>query len=183
MWYPATVTVAASSEPVTLAQARTQCRVDAGDGYFDDDINRLIAAARAYVEKRTNSRLYTQTVAILCDSFADMARLPEGPVQSISSVTYIDTDGDEQTLSTSVYELRADGLEAAIVLKYNQVWPSIQLGSRITVTAVVGYASVPDDVLHSVLLLIADWFRNKEVRADAEWSVIDSLLVNHRRGI
>lgn len=183
MWYPATITVAASSEPVSLAQARTQCRIDSSQTEFDDDLNRFIASARAHVEKRLNSRLATQTVTLLCDGFEDFARLPEGPVQSITSIAYVDTAGDSQTLATSVYEARIEGIEAAIVLKYGQTWPSIRLGSRITVTAVVGYASLPADIQHALLLFISRSFQSREPIPDDDWSTLDSLLCNHIRGI
>ncbi len=112
------------------------------------------AAARSHVEAYCGTRLASQTVSIKCDGFSDFVRLSESPVQSVSSVSYVDASGATQTLSADVYELRSDGLEAAIVLKYGQAWPSIRQGSRITVTVVVGYAAVPPAIVHAMLLRI-----------------------------
>lgn len=187
MWYPPTVTSAAASEPVTSDQVKAQCRID--DTASDTLITRLIGAARAAVESRCGIRLITQTLAIKCDQFGDLCRIPVGPVQSVSSVQYVDSNGATQTLATSVYELRAEGLDAAIVLKYGQSWPSIQLGSRVVVTVVVGYSTVPPELVQAVLLLIGGWFENREESVIGvtvfnlpDSMAVDSLLINHRMG-
>ena len=187
MWYPPTVTIAAASEPVTSAQVKTQCRIDDADS--DDLITRFIAAARATVESRCGIRLITQTLAIKCDQFRDLCHLPFGPVQSITSIQYVDANGDTQTLATSVWELRADGLDAAVVLENGQSWPSIQTGSRVVVTVIVGFSTVPADLIQAILLLIAGWFENREevvmgvAVANLPESVgVQSILANHRLG-
>lgn len=187
MWYPASITVAAAAEPVLWADADAQLRLD-GATTEQGLVERMIATAREHVEDYTGTRLASQTVAVKCGSFADMARLPEAPVTSVTSIVYVDTAGATQTLSTDVYELRADGIEAAIVRKYNQVWPAIRPGSRITLTAVVGYATAPQSVRQAILLLVGAWFENREQTvigvsvADLPQSVaVDALLVNHRR--
>lgn len=188
MWHPALITTPAVAEPVTLEQAKAQSRVV----FTNDDtlINRLIAAARSHVEAYCGTRLASQTVSIKCDGFSDFARLSESPVQSVSSVSYVDSAGATQTLSTDVYELRSDGLEAAIVLKYGQAWPSIRQGSRITVAAVVGYAAVPPAIAHAMLLLIGAWYESREesvigiITSSLPASVsFDALLSNFRRGV
>lgn len=186
MWYPAAITVAAGAEPVSLAQARTQCGITADDTYFDPRLTINIAAARSHCEKRNGVRYASQTVAIKCDGFADFTWLPEAPVTSIASITYVDTAGAAQTLSTDVYELRADGYEASIALKFGQTWPAIQAGSRVTVTAVVGFAAAPGDVLLAMLQLISHWFEHSDavnignIVQEIPHSV-DALLCNHRR--
>lgn len=179
MWYPATVTVAAASEPVSAVEVKAQTEID----FTDDDplITLLIAGARAFAEKYCGSRFVTQTVVVKCDGFCDFERFAEAPVQSVASIFYLDTAGTTQTLAASVYELRADVLDVSIVLKYGQVWPAIQPGSRITVTAIVGYATVPDDVKRALLLYIAGGYADRENDKAGDWTAFDSLLCNHRR--
>lgn len=179
MWYPTTIADPAV-EPVTSAQAKMQLRIEAADTDFDTELTRLIAVARAHVEAYCGARFASREATMLCDSFADLARLPEAPVSAVTSIAYVDADGASQTLAASVYELRGDGLEAAIVLKYGQAWPSIRPGSRITVTATVG-AAPADDVLHAMLLHIADMFHRRETEARAGFTTADALLCNHRR--
>lgn len=185
MWYPETVTVAPASEPVTLTEVKQQCRID--DSASDTYLDRLIKAARAFVEAQCGTRLVTQTVAVKCDGFYDFRHLSFGPVASISSISYVDANGITQTLAAGVYEARIDGLNAAIVLKYGQVWPAIQIGSRITVTAIVGYPVIPEDIIQAMMLLIGAWFENREetvvgvqVFGLPASVAVNALLINHR---
>lgn len=160
MWYPLTVTVAPAAEPVTVAEAKAQCRIDGSDE--DAQIGALIAAAREYVESYTGTALVTRTVTVKCDHFADFKMVPALPLRSVSSIAYVDEAGATHTLSADVYEVRSDGLEASIVLKPEKAWPTIQKGSRITVTASIGYSPVPPSVKHAILLILGDWYRSRE---------------------
>lgn len=178
MWYPPTITVAAASEPVSEAEARAHCRVDSGD--MATEIPIYIASARAYVEAYTGTPIVNRTVTVKCDSFSDLASFEIAPVASITSISYVDVAGSAQTLSAGVYEFRTDKLEAGIVLKYGQSWPSIQTGSRITVTAVVGYTAVPADIKHAILLIVGQSVDQREpVKMDGA-TTADLLLANHR---
>jgi uncharacterized phiE125 gp8 family phage protein len=184
MWYPATITTPAAGEPVSDAEAKAHLVV------IDDDdatlVTRLVKAARTHTEKYCGVRLAEQTISVACDRFADMCRFPEAPMKSVTSIKYIDTDGIEQTLPTSVYQPRPDGLEPSISLKYNQSWPATQPKSRITVEAIVGYEAAPEDVKHAMLLLIGHFYANREaVNVGTIVTTVplgfDSLLVNDRR--
>src|SRR5690606_27019629 len=122
-----------------------------------------------------------------CDSFADFARLPHGPLKTVQTIEYVDTAGDAQVVNETVYEARKDGLEPSIALKSSHSWPHIRFGSRITVTAVYG-GTVPDDVKHAILMLVAHWFQTREaiVTGTIATSIpmgVDALLSNHRRGM
>ena len=180
MWYPSTIG-APGTEPVTDAQAKEQCGVGSAETAFNAKITRLITAARSHVEGYTGMRFGSRAATMKCDGFSDFDRLSEAPVTAVASVSYVDSEGATRTLSTDVYELRADGFETAIVLKYGQTWPSIQIGSRITVTATVGYSTAPEAVVHAMLLWIADSFAERESVEAFEFSTLDALLANHRR--
>jgi uncharacterized phiE125 gp8 family phage protein len=186
MWSPASVS-APATEPISAVNAKAHARIDGTDE--DTLVALYIAAARDHVERYCGVRFAERTaVAIKCGSWADFIQLPEAPVASVSGITYIDTEGATQTLSTDVYEVRADGLDCSIVLKYNQVWPSIQLGSRITVTATIGSATVPGAVTAAMLMLFGHLFANREsvsvgagiVAVEMPMAVAD-LLANYRR--
>lgn len=175
MWFPPTVTVAATSEPVTITDVKRHVRaVDFSDD--DDYLTSLIAVARNHVEKYCGVYLATQTIVAKAEDWCDMERLPAYPVQSITSITYVDTNGDAQTLADTVYERR----DAGIVLKYGQVWPPIQPGSLITLTAVVGITDVQPAVKHAILVRLADLYETRESEDDSKWTSFDSLLSNHR---
>ena len=180
MWYAAKITTAPTGEPVSRDEAKRQCGVD----FADDDamLDGLIAAARDHVEAYCNLRLCTQTVEILCDGFTDFSRLPEGPVRSIASIAYTDPAGDARTLAPETYELRVNGLEAAIVPAFGQTWPATRPGSRITVTAVVGYETVPPAIKVALLLKVAESYLQREDAKAEDWTAVDRLLCNYRRG-
>lgn len=179
MWYPSTVTVAPSVEPVTLDQVKQQCLIETTDD--DTLLGRLVKTARAHVEEYCNARFAEQTIASECDSFADFARLSEGPLKSVTSISYVDPAGAEQILDAAVYEARKTGLEPSICVKPGQSWPRIKPGSRITLTAVYG-GSAPDSVQHAMLMFIDDAYHHRDNAQREDWTAIDVLLCNHRRG-
>ena len=168
MWYPAKVTVAPASEPISLAEAKSQCGVSGSDK--DSVLNLLIAASRQFVENYCGIRIVEQTVEVECDGWVDFHRLPIAPLISVSGITYTDTAGDTQTVATSVYLVNTHDLRPSITLKYNQLWPTIQLGSRIKVTAEVGYETVPSDLKSAMLLSVGKHFamsgRDMSVRSE-----------------
>lgn len=180
MWYPSTVSVAPTVEPVALADAQDQCNAPEAD--FKGTLERLIKSARSHAEEYCNVRWAEQTIVSECDSFADFTRLPEGPLKSVTSISYVDPTGATWTLEPSVYDLRKTGLEPSIGLKPGQSWPRILFGSRIALTAVYG-GSVPETVRHAMLLFIADAFHGRENAKQEDWTVLDMLLCNHRRAV
>jgi uncharacterized phiE125 gp8 family phage protein len=192
-WLPTVVTVAPASEPVSLAEARSQCRIDGSDS--DGDLNRYIIAARALTEEYTGTKLVSQTVLMQASRFCDLIDLPVAPIISVSSVKYLDTAGAEQTLDTSVYELVNTGLEPQIRLKINQVWPSVRqcVSDAVRVTAIAGYSTVPESIRAAMLMLIAQWNDERSSISSVRQSVtsdggiptlpntVDALLANYRR--
>jgi uncharacterized phiE125 gp8 family phage protein len=180
MWYPAKTVEPATAEPVTLDGVKRRLRVSFTDE--DADMELMIASARDHAEKYCNVLFAEHTVELRCDCWADLARLPVAPVASVTSIAYVDTDGITTTLPDTEYELLAEALEACIVPTYGKQWPAIQSGSRITVTAVVGYGEAPPAVKHALLLFIADAYEVRENAKVEDWTALDALLCNYRRG-
>jgi uncharacterized phiE125 gp8 family phage protein len=191
-WLPTVVTVSPISEPVSLAEARSQCRIDGTDS--DGDLNRYIIAARTLIEEYTGTKLVSQTVLMQASRFCDLIDLPTAPIISVSSVKYLDTTGVEQTLDTSVYELVNTGLDPQIRLKINQTWPSARpVSDAVRVTATVGYSTVPESLRAAMLMLIAQWNDERSSISSVRQSVtsdggvptlpntVDALLANYRR--
>ena len=185
MWSPALVSTPPAAEVVTIEQARQQARTEV-DTALDAELTRLITVARSFVERYCGIRIGAQTLTINCDSFEDFARLPDGPMVSVTSISYIDTAGATQTLAGSVYQTRFDDLDGAIVLKPSQSWPAIQPGSRITVVCVAGYDTPAPEIVHAMLFIIADWFGSHETMQEGRLAQLpyatEALLTNFRRG-
>lgn len=179
MWYPSRIVEPPSAEPISVEEVKRHCVIESTDD--DDLLPDLIKAARSHVEAYCNARFAEQTIECECDSFADFARLPEGPLKSVTSIRYVDPAGAEQTLSEGVYVERKDGLEPSIGLKSGQSWPTIRPGSRITLTAVYG-GELPASVRVAMLMFIDDVYHQRGNSSREEWTAFDSMLCNHRRG-
>lgn len=180
------VLVTAPSVPLlTLAEAKAQLRVDVTDE--DTLITALVTAANSYLDGYTGvlgRALLQQTWQVDFDSFGDGMRLPVGDVISVTSVTYYDASNVQQTLATSVYELRTDSTGPFIGLKVNQSWPSsYDRDDAVRVTWTAGYGtaatSVPEAIRAAAKLLISSWYDN---RATGDMpAAADALLAPFRR--
>lgn len=159
MWYPATIkSTPAVSEPVTAEAARRQCGLALDDASHDAQLNLLIAAARAQIEKYCGIRLPAQTVIVPCDSFTDLSRVPVAPAQEVVAIHYVDGEGQEQTVDRAVYRLRPDGLRPSIAVVHGKHWPSTQAGSRVEVEMIAGYDILPNDLQAALLLMVGAQF-------------------------
>lgn len=154
-----------SVEPITLADAKEHLRIEHdADNAF---ITTLIIVAREYIEKIAWRALVSQTWETLFCEFpiSDYMVLPKGPLQSVTSVQYIDTLGATQTLDTSVYEVDTKSKCGRVILKHMQGWPSYQLRwNAVTVTYVAGYgtaADVPRTIQHAMKLLISQMYEHR----------------------
>lgn len=162
-----TTTVEPTQEPVTLVDMKAHLRVD---GNEEDDLLRgYVVAARRLAETITKRRFITQTIRVDLDGFPDgEIVIHESPLQSVSSITYTDTSGNSQTLSSSLYQVNARTEPGRIAPAYQQIWPSTRCDdyNAVTVTAVVGYGATPDTVPQgirlAIKLLAANFYENRE---------------------
>ena len=134
-------TIAPTAEPISLAQAKRQLRVDGTDD--DTFIAGLITAARSYVENYCSSQLVVATYQQKLDKFpcGDTISLNYPPLIDVTSITYVDSNGTTQTLATTVYSVLTTEKPGKIKLKYGQSWPSIRSQpDAVTITFRAGYA-------------------------------------------
>jgi uncharacterized phiE125 gp8 family phage protein len=167
----------ASSDPLTLAATRDDHLRSPNGTAEDTYIERLIRVSLRMAERRTRRVLLTQTWQLVMDRFPCGAiELPIAPVQSVTSIAYIDPDGVEQTFGGSPlpYELLNPTLEsnvrACVVLAYDQAWPATRTQrDAVTVTLVAGYpdvgspavADVPEDITQGRLLVIGELYKQR----------------------
>jgi len=155
---------AATVEPVTLDEAKLQCRVDVTDA--DTQISALITAARELAERLVD-RVYAQsTWELWLDAFPDgEIRIAKPPITAIESITYLDDAGDTQTLSSASYTLD-DVMVPNWVFPVSGVsWPSTYDSAnavRVRFTAGAAPADVPAIVKLWILGHVAWWFNEPE---------------------
>jgi len=156
------VITAPTTEPITLAEAKLHLRVN--NSLEDSLITALIIAARQWVENYSMRPLMTQTLQANYDSIIDKEiRLNKFPIQSITSVKYIDLNGNEQTINSSNYTTDLIRPIGRILLENI---PSMKNTlNAFKIRFVAGYTSadlVPKTYRSAMLLLIAHLYENKQ---------------------
>lgn len=143
-----------ATEPVTLAEARLQCKVDSDDDSHDALFGALITAAREFAEHYTGRALASQTLEGALDAFPaeNFIDLPMPPVASVTSVLYTDTAGDEQTFAD--YTLSSYGNARRINLASGVEWPETQeIADAVRIRYVAG-GTAPKAAKAAILLHI-----------------------------
>lgn len=167
---PARLYTAPASEPVTLAEAKAQLRLE--HSYDDTFVTTLLTVARQWVEEYCRRGLVTQTWDLILDGFPDTddtledggTELPFGALASITSVTYYDAANASQTLAASYYAADTTTTPGRIRLKPDQEWPDTYARyDAVTVRYVVGTAaaSVPKPIHQAMLLLISQLYEHR----------------------
>jgi uncharacterized phiE125 gp8 family phage protein len=168
---------------VTLDQAMAQLHIEETDdatllqSYIDTAVNDLDGK-----DGILGRALLTQTWRFTVDDFfcgrewqqrksghhmMPRLRLPLPPLQSVTTVTYVDTTGTTQTLDPSTYRVMTDDTPGYIEPVYGQWWPETQRQREaVQITFVCGYgntaASVPQIIRTHMLLRIAQLYENRE---------------------
>lgn len=163
-------------EPVSLVEAKAHLRV--GLDEEDDLISALIVTAREHVENVTGRQLVTAAKELTLSGFDVrddcLILLPYPPLQSVDTITYIDTGGDEQTLAANKYQVDMTVEPAELLPAWGESWPATrcQFGS-VTIAYTAGYgdaADVPAAIKAAMLLIVGNLYENRE---DA---VIDTIV-------
>lgn len=180
-----------ASEPLALADVKAHLRVDSDDTSQDATINLLMLAARRYAETYTGRSLLTQHWQAIADGFPGwyplvgapwnayapsmtllrheeerVIKLARGPVQSVESITYVDTSGVTQTLDPSTYVFDNSDLVQRIAPVFGAFWPVTQrqmAAVKINFTAGATSATlVPQTILNWMLVRIATAYEHRE---------------------
>ena len=168
-----TLTTAPGVEPMTTAEANAHLKLDTSTDDAIVDFN--IKAAREKAEEMTNRALITQTWTWKLDRFpassAIALRVPRPPLQSITSIAYVDTDGNSQTWSASEYDVTTPGGprpdRGRIMPAYGEVWPTTrEQMEAVTIVFVAGYGAastdIPQALISAMMLHIGSLYEHRE---------------------
>lgn len=174
-----------AQEPVGLEVMKAHDVVD----FPDDDalISGFIATARDMAEQMTDRALITRTLAYKIDRFPQftdqLLEVPGGTLQAVSSITYNDINGDEQTWNAANYIVDTTHEPGRIGLAFNAEWPSIrEWDLPITINATVGYGDnpgdVPEGIRNAIRLMAAELFAHRKDSVAAQLGTM-SLSSQH----
>lgn len=157
------------TEPVTVAEAKIACRIDADITADDDLLTALIKAARSQAEQILCRTITDATYERSLDAF------PDGGIQlawphptAVSSLQYVDSAGDLQTLDSSLYTLDAREYPGWVLPAEDTDWPStLDTANAVRVAFVTkwvegGTNAVPEDVKTWIKLRVATMYKFRE---------------------
>jgi len=128
----------------------------------------FIKAAVNWIENECRRAIMPQTWKLFMDDWPedDIIWVPRPRLRQVDSLTYVDTDGDLQTLDASKYQVDTNTEPGRIKPAYGETWPSVRdQFNPITVTFQNGWAdadSVPEDIVLGIWLLVSHWYENRE---------------------
>ncbi len=156
-------------EPLTLDEVKDHLRIELTDGTEDALISRLIVAARRRAENFLWRAIMKQTWDYFLDDFpggSGTILLPLPPLQSITTVKYIDLDGNQQTLAATLWKVDAVSEPARLVPAFNETWPSTREEiNAVEIRFVAGYTDigqVPEEVKSAMKMMMGSWYENRE---------------------
>jgi uncharacterized phiE125 gp8 family phage protein len=172
-------------EPVSLAEAKAQCRV----GDTGEDLTLFatyISAAREWAERYTARTFIHTQWQLRTDAFPWEFRLPFPPMATAEgftdvSLTYtsgiVNGVGTVVTLDPSKYRVDRQQTPGGVRPLYGQTWPAYIVDrNAITITWWAGYGEdgtkVPAAVKPAILMLVAHLFRNREMTTDTALAVV-----------
>lgn len=151
-------------EPITLQEAKEHLKVTGS--YQNDEITRMIKAARGVVERYLNRALITQEWDVYFDHWCDELKLHFPPLQSVDAVKYFNQEGTEATLSPTLYWVTKSD-PSCIVRKYSATWPELEEGrpDAIKIEITCGYGDnptdVPEDIRNAIKVVLTDLYENR----------------------
>jgi uncharacterized phiE125 gp8 family phage protein len=173
-------------EPIGLDEVKAHSRID-----LDNDdllIQDKILAVRTMVELVYDLAIMTQTWTMYLDWFPDCIEIFKRPIQSVTSIKYLDGAGVSQTVSPALYWVDLNARPPRILRAQEANWPYVQpRPSAVAVEFIAGYGdkreNVPPHLASYLLIKTADYYEHRETYSELKLQGMDfaeSLISNER---
>jgi len=153
-------------EPLSIAEARLQCRVEVGDE--DAILREAIVGSRQDAEEYLNRGVITQPWSLALGDWFDVIPLPmAAPLQNDPDatpstapvVTYYAADGTLTTLASSAFLVDVVSEPGRLLRAPNRVWPALQSDrqQRVFITYTVGWTAphlVPQRIRDGIAVMV-----------------------------
>ncbi|RSV41531.1 hypothetical protein CA234_09695 [Sphingomonas sp. ABOLE] len=139
-------------EPLTVEQARAQCRID--DDIEDALIAQKITSAREWVERHTGRILAKRTLTMGFPAWGKALTIYRRPILSIDAIAF---DGLEGDATFTDFGTAIGTYPTRIVPALGARWPQLRAGGGITVAYTAGYEAgkVPQLYVEAIQVLVA----------------------------
>lgn len=175
------VTTAPTNYPVSIAEVRTDLRLDHQED--DPELAGLIAAATAFAENFQGRALINRTYTAYLDNWpwnepigqtsriipANFWRLelPRPPLVSVASITTYDDSDVATVMSAANYYVDNASLVGRVALRNTASWPTPdRLTNGIQIVWTAGYGAdmtnVPEETRAGIRLLVKHWHDNPQ---------------------
>ena len=189
-----TVNTEPTVEPLEIDNIKYHLRIEQDDNDNDVTLFHLRKSVRQWTENYLNRALISQTLDYYMDRFpgGDYYELPRPPLQTITTLSYTDYNGDASTLTEDTEFVKdTDSEPGRIVLEYNYTWPNDTLHPRnpILTRYKAGYGDdvddVPEAIRQAMLMLLTHWYEQRQpismgVSAYNVGMTVKSLLFPYR---
>lgn len=160
------ITTAPTVTPVTTADIKTHLRIT----HSDDDtlLDSYATAAQDTLQRLCRRSLMEQTITLKLDTFPSAGiELPRPPALSVTSIQYVDTDGNTQTWSSGDYMVDVSSEPARVVPAYGESYPDVRTETPNSVTVVYqagheAVGDVNDTIRLAFKLLVGHYYENRE---------------------
>ena len=205
------ITVQPASEPVTVSELKAQLRIPTAYTNDDTELSSLITDARTLVELYLRRQLMPATFVLTMDRFPwssvtdpinqispryDNANyyfgtpeifaiyIPRPPLVSVTSVVYVDQNGNSQTMDPTTYIVDTNNEPGRITPKYGFFWPPTVIQPNvITITYTAGWAdasTVPGPIKRGIKLVAMSLYDGVTLTANSLPMAAQSLLYPYR---
>jgi uncharacterized phiE125 gp8 family phage protein len=151
-----------ATEVITTAELKAHLRVDSSAEH--SLIDGFLLAAMDYAQHYAGIAIGVQTVELALDEFPDGPVFLElTPASSIVSVTYYDTAGALQTLSSGLYTTDTYGQDHWLVPAAGTSWPdTYDAVNVVKVRYVAGDATLNRSVKAALMLFVGHLYENRQ---------------------
>lgn len=150
----------------------------------DAYIQALIYAVQSTAEEQNDLGLNEATFEIYLDKFPNEIEIWMWPVASIESVKYTDTDGDSQTVDKDDYATDLVSKPARIIPNSDFSWPAtLETPNAVQIQFKTGFTSpavIPADISQALLMILSDWFDNREDKGRRFPRVSEKILYKYK---
>lgn len=184
-----TLITAPTTEPVSLTEIKSHCRVDTALGYVDDTLlTSLGLSARLQAEHLTGRQMVTAVYELILPKFCGEIEIPRPPLQSVTSIKYYDGGNTQRTLSSSTYAVDISNEPGSVYPVFGYSWPvTYPRHDAVTIRFTCGYPlatttpTTPESIRRWILIQVATQYEYREGAGDRSVSLtprsyVDGLL-------